>query len=1113
MDATGDGDVTVMPLAEEFLERCRRGERPTIGEYCRQHPAHATEIREVFEALLMVEEFKPGSSNQSESARGVTLDGDRQPQERIGGYRILREIGRGGMGIVYEAEQEALGRRVALKVLPGALAGDAKARARFDREARAAARMHHTNIVPVFDVGQDEWSLFYAMQMICGAGLDRVIGDLKRLRDQGEPRPGPGDGAAGEEAGFDRETSGAEGPTSACAVLSARSELSAVLSNRRAYYRSVARIGIQIASALSYAHARGVVHRDIKPSNLLLDSAGVVWVTDFGLAKAGDDGVTQTGDLPGTIRYMSPERFRGECDARADVYSLGLTLYELLALEPAFAATDRMTLIEQIRQVEARSLRSRDPRLPRDLETIVLKAMEKDPRRRYQSAREMGDDLERFAAGQPIHTRRIGVGERLVRWAGRNKLVAGLTAAVFMAMAVGTSVSMMQAVRARRAEDAALNAARAEKDARLAAEAREAETRAVLEFVEKRVLAAARPQGQSGGLGRAVSLRETLESSLPHIARSFRGQPLVEAHLRRTLGVSFLRLGELRFAKEQLEAARALDTEFRAPDDPDTLATLTDLANSYAALGRHTEAVKLREQTLTLVRAKLGPDHPETLTSMSNLAASYFDLGRHADALKLSEQTLALRQVKLGPDHPETLASINNVAGVYQALGRHAEALKLHRQTLARRKTQLGPDHPDTLTSMSNLASAYQALGRHAEALKLNEQTLALREAELGPDHPDTLCSMSNLANSNTAMGRHAEAVKLNEKTLARRKAHLGVDHPDTLASMINLSSSYAALGRYDLALPLGEDSVARAKTQLGLVHPSTLASMTNLAHRYTELGRHAEARKLQEETLARWKATRGLAHPDTLTCMIDLANTSLVLGQPGEAVRLCEQVLAQRKAQLGPDHPETLTSMSRFATSYAAASRYCDAIALFEETLARQKAQLGGDHPDTLCSTLGLAATLSALGRHAEALRHNERILAIRKAKLGPDHVDTLLSQMSVASGLLQVGRGAEAVAMAREAAERWEKHKGTDAVSSYNAARCRALAAAAIRATNRSAQEGTKAADAEADQAVARLRQAVSAGWSNAAFVAADHNFDTLRDRDDFRELASRLGGATPR
>ncbi len=308
MESTGDAHGTVVPLAEEFLERWRRGERPTIAEYCRRHPADADEIRNVFEALLAVEELKPCSGNESQWGRGVAGKGDRQPPERIGGYRILQEIGRGGMGIVYEAEQEALGRRVALKVLPGAIAGDATARARFDREARAAARMHHTNIVPVFDVGQDEWSVYFAMQMICGASLDRIIEDLKWLRE-GEKEPCSGDpdvkpswdgsviqprwpeehptnAATGKTARSSREIDESDSRSSR-GIMSGQSELSSTQGNRRAYYRSVAQIGVQIASALNYAHARGVIHRDIKPSNLLLDSVGVVWVTDFGLAMAG----------------------------------------------------------------------------------------------------------------------------------------------------------------------------------------------------------------------------------------------------------------------------------------------------------------------------------------------------------------------------------------------------------------------------------------------------------------------------------------------------------------------------------------------------------------------------------------------------------------------------------------------------------------------------------------------------------------------------------------------------------------------------------------------------------------------------------------------------------
>ena len=1010
MNATSDaqGPVELVPLAQEFLDRCKRGERPAIGEYCQRFPEHAGEIREVFEGLLLVEALKPGASNQGVSIGGIRLEANGRRLERIGGYRVLREIGRGGMGVVYEAEQEALGRRVALKVLPGALAGDAKARARFDREARAAARMHHTNIVPVFDVGQDDGYIFYAMQMIHGQGLDVVIDELKQLRDQSaSPAPAAdGDGKAEGKPSlaaslvlgrFAQEdlAAGASSDTRArlgaaieddqssmpsAAVLPGQSDLSSAQSNRRAYYRSIAQIGLQTASALSYAHARGVVHRDIKPSNLLLDAAGVVWVTDFGLAKTADLGVTRTGDILGTIRYMSPERFCGQCDARADVYALGMTLYELLTLKPAFASPDRVALFEQIRDVEPRSPRSIDTRLPRDLETIVLKSIDKDPKGRYQSADELVEDLQHFVAGEPIKARRIWLAERLARWIARNPAVASLLAAVFVVMAAGTGVSSLQAARARRAEVGALAAAAAEKDARDAAEKQEAETRAVLEFVENKVFAAARPEGQNGGRGHEVTLRKAIEASLPHIASSFRGQPLIEARLRQTLGGSFWYLGQHRIAQEQFETARALYAKFRGPDHPDTLKSMNNLAASYTDLGRHAEALKLHQETLALRKAKLGPDHPDTLMSMNNLANSYAVLGRHADALKLHEETLALQKAKLGADHPDTLASMNNLAASYRFLGRHAESLKLQAETLALTKATLGPDHPDTLISMNNLAASYQALGRHAEALKLHEETLALQQATLGSDHPDTLMSMFNLAKSYAALDRHAEALKLGEETLVLRKTKLGADHLDTLWSMRYLAASFAALGR------------------------------------------HAEALMLHQETLA------------------------------------------LQKAKLGPDDPDTLWSMQHLAESYA------------------------------------------ALGRHAEALKLREETLALRKAKLGPDHPATLNSQAGVARSLLQLGRGAEAAALARQVAELWEKRNATDANSLYDAACYRAITAAAIRAADKT-PAGAKPADAEADRAMAWLKQSVAAGFNSASHMAADPDLDDLRGREDFKALLAGL------
>jgi WD40 repeat protein/serine/threonine protein kinase len=452
-------------LADEFLARCKRGEKPTIKEYCDRHPDLAEEIRDVFEAVLMVEDLRPGTDDTADpSVVSVHIAGKRL--EQVGDYRIVTEIGRGGMGVVYEAEQQALGRRVALKVLPRTSAGDGSAQIRFQREAKAAARMHHTNIVPVFDVGQDGEYLYYAMQLIHGQGLDLVILDLKRLRARSEATPEVQDRPADRsiaaslavgkferenlapEAETDPNATGAyEGRAPSSAVLPGQSDISSATTNRGAYFRSVAQIGLQTAAALSYAHSRGIIHRDIKPGNLILDTTGSVWVTDFGLAKTGDSGVTHTGDILGTIRYMSPERFRGQCDVRADVYALGMTLYELLTLEAAYASGDRLKLIELIRQSEAASPRSIDARIPRDLETIVMKAIDKDVKRRYQSADDMGEDLQRFVNDEPVKARRIGVAERLTRWCRRNPVVSGLAAALLLLMVGVTVASVAAAAR------------------------------------------------------------------------------------------------------------------------------------------------------------------------------------------------------------------------------------------------------------------------------------------------------------------------------------------------------------------------------------------------------------------------------------------------------------------------------------------------------------------------------------------------------------------------------------------------------------------------------------------------------------------------------------------
>jgi serine/threonine protein kinase len=456
-----------MELAEEFLDRYRKGERPPLREYIENHPELAGEIREVFPAMAMMENIALADESLEGEATGDLPVRRPPPLEQLGDYRIVREVGRGGMGVVYEAEQVSLGRHVALKVLPPQMLRDAKTRRRFEREARAAAKLHHTNIVPVFGVGEQGEAPYYVMQFIQGQGLDCVLEELRRLRTGGAEAPAaPALSTVGRDVsaadvarslltgrldaqhteGSAADNGHGNGPTDTAGTGSDAGHASSLSSSslnlpggepargkarRQTYWQGVARIGVQVADALDYAHAQGIVHRDIKPSNLLLDTRGIVWVTDFGLAKADDQqNLTHTGDLLGTLRYMPPEAFGGKVDSRGDVYALGLTLYEMLAFRPAFDEKERGRLVKQVTNEAPAPLHKLNPEVPRDLETIVQKAIEREPSHRYASASELGDDLRRFVDDEPIRARRTSYAERLARWGRRNPALAALSGAV-----------------------------------------------------------------------------------------------------------------------------------------------------------------------------------------------------------------------------------------------------------------------------------------------------------------------------------------------------------------------------------------------------------------------------------------------------------------------------------------------------------------------------------------------------------------------------------------------------------------------------------------------------------------------------------------------------------
>lgn len=496
----------VESLLEDFVARLRRGEAPAISAYEAAHPECAEQIREFFPVALAIEQIALQRQHHGPPAAAI-----RAP-ERLGDFRIVREIGRGGMGIVYEAEQESLARHVAVKVLPQSALLNPVALQRFEREARTAAQLHHTNIVPVFGVGEQQGFHYIVMQLIQGVGLDKLLQQLAYdCRAEGSGGLPPQAPAAKEGAGdvtavgqalmrgefrHARATGGSSArlaavlpgsghrpPHSAptaplqkppvaapAAAAPPRSGPPLPPPPPRAagkpplvanavpprlglrYWQSIAQLGAQAADALHYAHQRGTLHRDIKPANLLVDLQGVVWITDFGLARAMEhDEVSRTGDIVGTLRYMAPERFHGEADARSDIYSLGLTLYELLTLRPAYEQSSPSVLMRRISHEPPVRPRALNPSIPRDLETIVLKAVAREPVHRYPSAEELADDLARFLEDQPIRARRLSVAERLWRWARRNRAVAsllGLAAALLVLVAVVASVGYVRTTRA-----------------------------------------------------------------------------------------------------------------------------------------------------------------------------------------------------------------------------------------------------------------------------------------------------------------------------------------------------------------------------------------------------------------------------------------------------------------------------------------------------------------------------------------------------------------------------------------------------------------------------------------------------------------------------------------
>ncbi len=892
-------------LLDNWLELAPEARANWLGSLGPEHEDLLPILRELLTAENAVADASflnalPAIEGRSEPAvAGFAPDG------LVGPYRLIRELGRGGMGVVWLAERAdgSIRRPIALK-LP-MISMQAGMSERFARERDILAKLAHPHIARLYDTGMGAGEQPYlALEYVDG---ETITAYCDRERHGVKPR---------------------------------------------------LRLFLDVLRAVQYAHTNLIVHRDLKPSNILVTQDGQVRLLDFGIAKlltegeAAETELTRIGGRALTPDYASPEQITGEpITTASDVYSLGVVLYELLtgdrpyrlkrdtrgSLEEAIVATDPARPSQMVKGDEkARARGSTAKRLARelkgDLDTIIQKALRKQPIQRYATVDTFAQDIERYLRGEPVLAQGERAWYRVKKFVLRNKLAAASTAAAAVALSIGLGIALWQT------HIAVLEKGRAD--------ANSSEAQAVNDFLRNDLLAQASPNAQSGPSYKPnpdLTVRAALDRAAARIPGKFGKQPLVEAAVRQTMG------------------------------------------DTYKDLGLYPEAQIQTEQALAIRRRLLGEGHPDTLLSMNNLALLHLRQGRYAQAEPLLKVGVETRRRLLGEEHPDTLNSMDNLTELYQRQGKFSQAEALTSRVLDARRRALGAQHPDTLSSMNNLGLLYVYDGKYAEAERLLVAVNNIRPRVLGPEHPNTLVTMNNLAMLYWQQGRYPQSESLFRKVVEVEHRVLGAEHPETLTAINNLSAVYSREGKYGEAETLVNEVLEVRRRVLGDEHPSTLTSMSILAGLARSLGKYEEADRLYTRAWDIDRRTLGANHPNTLSVADNLAVLRRARHAYPAAESLFTKVLEARRTGLGEQHPDTLTTEYHLAELYRDEGQIAQAEELFAKVLETRRRVLGPNHPDTAGAAASLGAVLLLKGKYTDAETRFREALTIQE-KTAPD-------------------------------------------------------------------------------------------------------------------------------